>query len=175
MKKEQNYILGTILRYSLLILAGISNIWIFYFIFTPLTIYPVNFLLGAMFGSSLTGNVITVANSFPIELIDACIAGSAYYLLLIFNLSTPNINFKKRTAMLGLALVSFLILNILRIIFLSYLFISGSTWLDATHKIFWYFLSMIFIIGIWFTEVKIFKVEGIPFYSDLKGLYKKVK
>ena len=75
-------------RYSLMLVASLGSLWIFYFIFSPLTIYPVYFILNALFGATLYQNIILVAHQFPIELIDACIAGSAYYLLFILNLST---------------------------------------------------------------------------------------
>ena len=51
------------------------------------------------------------------------------------------------------------------------IFISGSSLFDITHKLFWYFGSIIFVVGIWFIEVKYFKLKEIPFYSDIKLLY----
>ena len=75
--------------------------------------------------------------------------------------------------MIALSFILFLIINILRIFFLSLLFISGSSWFDFTHELFWYLVSIVFVVGIWFTEVKLFKIKEIPFYSDLKLLYKK--
>ena len=83
MKKKQ--FLSAVIRYFLLVLAGLPNLWLFYFVFTPLTIYPVYFLFNFFFDVSLTEKIITVADCFPIELIPACIAGSAYYLLLVLN------------------------------------------------------------------------------------------
>ena len=44
---------------------------------------------------------------------------------------------------------------------------------DITHKIFWYSLSILFVVGIWFLEVKLFKIKSIPFYSDIISVYKK--
>jgi len=171
MKTISKRFIDIFLRYLILILIALPNLWFFYFIFTPLTFYPVYFLINLFFNSSLTGNTITITNCFPIEIIKACVAGSAYYLLLILNLSTPKIKIKKRLQMAILAFASLLIINILRIFLLSMIFISGSSLFEITHKLFWYLGSVIFVAGIWFIEVKYFKIKKIPFYSDIKLLY----
>lgn len=163
-----------VIRYLILIFIAIPNLYLFYVIFTPLTIYPVFLLLKVLFNASLSQNIISI-NDFSIEIIKACIAGSAYYLLLILNLATLKINLKKRLKMIGVAFLSLLILNILRIVLLSSINIYYPSLFDITHKIFWYFLSIVFVIVIWFTEVKIFKIKEIPFYSDIKFLYNKTK
>ena len=115
-KKSNLSISGIILRYFLLILAALFNLWIFYAIFTPLTVYPVYFLIKLFFNTSLLGNTLFINNSIPIVLIEACIAGSAYYLLFIFNMSIPNIKPKKRVSMILFSFLSLLVLNILRIV-----------------------------------------------------------
>jgi len=169
-------VLGIIIRYAILILVAIPNLWLFYLIFTPLTAYPVYWLLGIFYDAAiLNSNIILIAQSIPIELIGACIAGSAYYLLLILNLSTREIALKKRIKMLLWAFGTFLVLNIIRIFFLSLLVISNSKFLDITHQIFWYALSTIFVVAIWFAEAKAFKIKSIPFYSDIKFLYKRIR
>jgi len=172
MKKISKQFMNILIRYTILIIVALPSLWLFYFIFTPLTVYPVYFLLNLFFDSSLMGHIVLVEDTFPIELIGACIAGSAYYLLLILNLSTPKIKLKRRINMIFLSFTSLLIINILRIFLLSLVFISGSSWFDATHKLFWYLLNIIFVVGIWFTEVKFFKIKEVPFYSDMKFLYK---
>ena len=53
-------------------------------------------------------------------------------------------------------------------------FFLGFSFFDITHKVFWYFISTIFVVGIWFIEIKIFKIKEIPFYSDLNLLYKNI-
>ena len=171
MNKTSKKFIDILIRYIILIIIALPNLWLFYLIFTPLTIYPVYFLLNLFFDSSLTGNLIIIKNYFPIELIGACIAGSAYYLLLILNLSTPNMKFPKRVKILFLSFVSLLIINILRIFLLSLVFISGSSFFDITHKLFWYIGSVVFVVGIWFAEVKLFNIKEIPFYSDIKLIY----
>jgi len=160
------------LRYLILILIALPNLYLFYLIFTPLTIYPVYFILNIFFEASINQNIIQFSDS-SIELISACIAGAAYYLLLILNLSTPKIKFKKRIKLILSSFIIFLILNILRIFLLSLLFYSGSNYFDIAHKIFWYAISTVFVVGIWFFQVKYYKIKQIPFYSDIKYLLDK--
>lgn len=174
MKKLQKRLYSLLIRYTVLILVAIPNLFLFYFIFTPLTIYPLYFLFGLFFNPILMKNIILI-NNFPIELIPACIAGAAYYLLLILNLSVPNIKLQKRIKMISISFVGLLFLNILRIFLLSLIFLSGNSMFDLAHQVFWYLGSTVFVVGIWFAEVKIFKIKEIPFYSDIKFLFKNIK
>jgi exosortase/archaeosortase family protein len=160
------------IRYLILILVAFPGLILFYKIFSPLTIYPSYWLLGLFFDTSIYSNIILLDNSFVVEIIPACVMGSAYYLLLVLNLSVPNIKLKKRIIMLLTAFTSLLIVNILRIVLLGSLYNLGSIWGDPLHTFFWYFLSIAFVIGIWFAQVKIFKVKDIPFYTDLKFLFR---
>lgn len=171
MESLKKRIIDIFTRYFIMVLAAVSGLWIFYTIFTPLTVYPTYFLLNLFFESSLSGNIITVSNIFPIEIVKACVAGSAYYLLLILNLSTPGILLKKRLKIIGESFLALLIINILRIFFLSIMHVSGSGLFDVTHKIFWYFANIFFILGIWFFMVRSFKLKEIPFYSDIKFFF----
>ncbi len=175
MKKMPRQFSHILIRYAILVLIALPGLWIFYFIFTPLTTYPIYFLLNLFFDASLKGNVINIANKFSIEIISACVAGSAYYLLLILNLSIQKIKLQKRLNLIFLAFLSFLIINILRIFLLSILYIFRFSWFDIAHKIFWYLGSIILVILVWFAEVKFFKIKEIPFISDIKFLYKKAR
>jgi exosortase/archaeosortase family protein len=173
--KEHKDIFKIFIRYLVLIALGIPNLWLFYSIFTPLTIYAVYFILGIFFNVSLINNVIIVSGRFPIEIIDACVAGAAYYLLMIFNLSTPKVELKKRINSLVFSFSSLFIVNILRIVVLSFFYVGGKPWFDTLHLIFWYAGSVLVVIGIWFLETRIFKIKEIPFYSDLKSLFQKIR
>ncbi len=174
LKKDTRNILDIISRYLILVLISLPNLWLFYFIFTSLTIYPVYFLANLFFEDvSLFGEIVII-NGVAVEFIKACIAGSAYYLLLILNLSTPKINLKKRITMVLISFATLLIINIIRIFLLILVFFYGFAFFDITHKFFWYFMSTIFVIVIWFAEVKYFKIKEIPFYSDMKYLYKRI-
>lgn len=164
-----------ILRYLILLIVAVPNLFLFYFIFTPLTVYPVYFLLNLVFNASLVQNTILLGQEYAIEIISACVAGSAYYLLLILNLSTPDIPIKKRLNMIFLSFLSLLILNILRIFILVLVLMILPNMFDVTHKLFWYFISILFVVGIWFTEVKYFRIKTTPVYSDIKFLIKNIK
>ena len=175
LKKDTKQFFDIFVRYIILVLIAIPNLWIFYFVFSPLTIYPIYFILNLFLDVSLIGNSAIINKIIAIEFIDACIAGAAYYFLLILNLSTSGIKPKKRIKMILFSFVSLLALNILRIFFLIMVFFLGFSFFDITHKLFWYFISTVFVVGIWFFQVRIFKIKGIPFYSDLKFLYKQIK
>lgn len=164
--------MNLIIRYLILIIVAIPNLLIFYLVFKPLTIYPSFFFLNLLFDPILFGSTILI-NNVSIEIVNACVAGSAYYLLLILNLSTSKI--KNRISAILFSFLVFLELNLLRIFILSLFLISESQWFAITHKFSWYFLSTIFVIGIWFLEVKLFKIKEIPFYSDIKYIYKNKK
>lgn len=173
MKKEKKELTDIMLRYLLLLFIGIFGLSLIYFIFTPLTIYPIFYILKLFFQVGLDGNIII----FPlhlIQIIEACIAGAAYYLLFILNISTP-MKAKQRVYSLAYSISALLILNILRIVILSALFINNSLFFDFTHKIFWYGLSTIFVVGIWFSSVYLFKIKAIPFYTDIMAVKKSIK
>jgi len=175
-KKKNNFLYSIFIRYLILVVVAFPSFWIFYFIFTPLTVYPVYFLINLFFDVVLSGNVLFIGNPpAPIEIVGACVAGSAYYLLLIFNLSVPNVKFLKRIKMISFAFLSFLIINVLRIVILSAIFVLKPTMFDITHKLSWYLGSIILVVGIWFLEVKHFKIKDIPFYSDVKSISRYIK
>ncbi len=175
--KQLKQFFPIIFRYLILILAGIPNLWIFYFIFTPLTVYAFYFLTGLFFNVLLIKgptDIILINNNVPIEFVKACIAGSAYYLLLILNLSIPKIKINKRIKMILFSFLSFFIINILRIFLLTLVLLKSPLLFEKVHMFFWYFLSIVLVAGIWFVEVKMFKIKEIPFYSDLKFLTREV-
>lgn len=161
------------LRYTLLVILGIPNLFIFYFIFTPLTLYASFYALNSLYGATLLEGNIIFLKSIYIELIPACIAGAAYYLLLILNLSTP-MKIKKRLKSLLFLFSSFLILNIIRIIIFASLALHGSQYFDISHNIVWYLGSTLFVIALWFANIFLFKISSLPLYSDLKNIFKEI-
>lgn len=178
MKKSKIKIQEIILRYIIILILSFNSLALFYLIFTPLTIYPVYFLFSLVFESISFVSMestksILINRDFLIELIPACIAGSAYFLLLMLNLSTPNIKLKKRISALVFSFGIFLLINILRIFIFGILAYSGYEYFDFTHWFFWYFISTLFVVGIWFAEIKIFRIKEIPFYSDIKFFFEK--
>ena len=167
-------VIDLLIRYIILIAIAIPNLYIIYAIFTPLTVYTVYYILSLIGNATLLeGNTIFFQGEY-IELISACIAGAAYYLLLILNLSTP-LKLKKRIYSLLFILIAFLILNIFRIVLFSILIVNGFEYFDVTHKLVWYAGSTILLIAIWFINIHIFKIKQIPVYTDLRSIYKDIK
>ncbi|MEM1577742.1 MAG: pacearchaeosortase [Candidatus Pacearchaeota archaeon] len=150
------------LRYIILIIFGIF-IDIFY-IFTFPTIFLLKFSLSKFFSLTFINNYIIGPKI--IEIIPACIGGSAYYLLLILNLSTP-MKFKKRILSLFFLFFLFFIFNFSRLFLLIFLEFNGIN-TNFYHKFFWYFGSTVFVFLIWILNIKLFKIEEIPVVSDVK-------
>ncbi len=167
-----NKTLNLFARYFIILLLGLGNLFLISKLFTPLTIYTSHFLLSIFFNTTLAGHSIIINNNI-IEIINACIATSAYYLLLILNLSTP-IKPKTRLYSIVFSLFALFLLNILRIFILSILFLKNSSYFDITHSIFWFLLSIIFVVGIWFLTIRIFKIKNLPIYTDLKFITSKI-
>ena len=155
-------------RYLFLLIIAFPSLYLFYLVFTPLTIYPVYKILSLIYGASLAANVITLG-SLRIVLIPACIAGAAYYLLFIFNFTVP-MPLKKRVKSLLFIVISFLILNIIRIVVLSVLAVNKYSNFDQIHIFIWYFGSTFLVLLIWFFNVYLFKIKEIPFFTDLRNL-----
>ena len=161
-------------RYLILITLGI-NLSLFYKILTPLTVFVSGTILNLFYNLTISGTEIIISSSICtsiIEIIPACVAGSAYLLLLILNLSM-SMEIKKRIKSLLFILLGFFVFNILRIIILSVLFVNKIKYFEELHLFLWFFLSTLFVILIWFLSVKLFKIKGTPFYSDLRYLYNK--
>jgi|SRR3989344_101110 len=158
------------LRYLFLLLVGLFNLELFYLIFSPLTVYPV---FGFLYlfddkANLLAGQLLFFKGNYA-SLIPACIAGAAYYMLLILNLSTP-MDVKKRAISVALLIFSFLVINILRIIFFIFLLSSGPTYFDLAHKFVWYFGSTMMVVALWFFNVWLLEIHTIPVYTDAKRL-----
>lgn len=159
-------------RYIIIILAGLGNLFIFYKIFTPLTVYPVGFLLKLLAPTTITANLITF-QSIIIEIIPACVAGAAYYFLFILAISVPDIKLSKRIKIISFSFTLLLILNILRIFLLSA--INQSIYFHSLHILFWYVLSIVFVFVIWLITIKTFKINQVPVWDDLRFLIKLTK
>jgi len=160
-----------VLRYVLLIVIAFPDLSLIYNTFTLLTIYPVIWLLSLFYSeiSLLSGNIIFLSGSY-IELIPACIGGAAYFLLLTLNLTTP-MDITKRITSLIFIVLSFLVLNIIRIIIFTFLYVKGFAYFSIAHQFTWYFGSTILVVLIWFTNIFIFKIRAIPIYTDVRAIF----
>ena len=172
MKKNEIYSL--IIRYLLLLLLGLFNLKVIYTVFTPLTVYLSYYIISLFDNTArLVNNTISLSN-IDIVIISACVGGAAYYLLLILNLST-SMEIKKRVYSLLFLILSFFILNLVRISILSYLTLQGLSFMNSIHVISWHFGSTIMLIIIWLVNIKIFKIRTIPIYSDYMKIYREIK
>lgn len=159
-----------ILRYLFLVVLAF-NLQFIYKIFTFLTVYPIFYLLFVIDNSTfLIGNIISY-KGISAAIIPACVAGAAYFLLLILNFTTP-MNKKTRAKSLAFLLLSFLVLNIARIIFFINLAVFSTTYFDAAHLFFWYAGSTILVVILWFANVRLFKIKSIPFFTDAKNIFR---
>src|SRR3989338_5404729 len=77
-----------------LILLFAVPLSLFYFIFTPLTIYPSYFLLKLSgFAPQFTSSTVLAFKELAIKFVPACIAGSAHYFLFVFVLIKYGLNY----------------------------------------------------------------------------------
>jgi len=171
---DRSIMLNICLRYLILLAIAlvISFSGVFYLVLLKLTIYPTSFLINLFTGlnSRIAGDSIIADSTTIIQLIPACVAVSAYFLLLILNLATSINSAKKRIYSIVFSFALFSVLNILRIFALSLLLISDFIYFDLVHKITWYSLSIIIVAGVWFLTVYVFGIKNIPIYSDFKYL-----
>ncbi|MBI2632144.1 pacearchaeosortase [Candidatus Pacearchaeota archaeon] len=169
-------LISLLARYLIIIIIALFNLSIIYLIFTPITTFIVKLLLKIFYSDMhFFSNTTTfyISGNY-INLIPACIAGAAYYLLLLLNLTTP-MDIKSRTKSILFLVFSFLILNVIRITIFSFLFVSGFQYFDIAHRWVWYLGSTFLVVALWFTNIFIFKVKSIPFYSDIINILKDVK
>jgi len=121
----------------------------------------------------LNPGAVIFIKGFYATIIPACVAGAAYYFLLILNLTTP-MGLKKRIGSILFLFSTFLFLNILRIIIFAAIISEDFQYFNQAHTFTWYFGSTLLVILIWFTNVKIFKIKDIPVYTDIKSIWKDV-
>jgi exosortase/archaeosortase family protein len=161
------------LRYFILIVLGFSLVYgrLFEIVFTPLTYWPVYGVLGLLYDNlaSLPGHILSYADVYA-RIISACVAGAAYYLLLILNLTTPMKAMKRLWSILFLIGI-FLVFNIFRIVIFAVIAAGGGNYFDIAHMMMWYFGSTVMVVVIWFLAVWLFRIGGIPVYTDFKLLY----
>lgn len=156
-------------RYLLLLVLGLGNLTLFYTILTPLTYHVVVFIVGLFSDITLVGTSTYIIDGVAIKLVEACIAGAAYYFLCILNLTTP-LKAEQRFKSLVFLLGGFFCINVIRIVIFTYLI--DSTYFDVAHTLVWYIGSTLVVVGLWFWNVSLFKITTIPVYSDAQRLYK---
>lgn len=168
MNNKSKNLFCILFRYLTVCLLGFGNLFLFYALLTPITIFVFYHLMSIFVSASLVGNGILIGN-FVVEIVKPCVAAAGYYLLFILGMTTkmkPSSRLKSISTAFGI----FFGFNIIRLIVLS--FFLGSSSFETVHWIFWHFVSTVFVVGTWFIVVKIYKIKEIPFYSDMKYLQK---
>ena len=171
MKNKSFYLL--FLRYIIILIAGLGNLFIFYEIFTPITVYLSTLILNILSPGTVSIASTIVFKDLLIEIVPACVAGAAYYFLFILCMSIPIKPLSRRIKIIIFSLGVFLIFNVTRIIIFAT--IADTKYFEATHFFFWYFLSTVLVVSIWFLTVYTFKIKEIPVYTDVKELFNKTK
>ncbi len=169
MDNQSKKLIGLFIRYFFVLILGAGNLYIFYSILTPLTVFLVSEAVSLFTEVSVSGISIYLEN-FTVELIGACVAGSAFFLMFILIFSTADIKPKKRFYALVTASALLFLLNFFRIVFLIFIYSPESVYFDAVHWILWHLVSVFFVVGVWFLVVKLYKIESVPVYSDIKYL-----
>ncbi|MEM4330967.1 MAG: pacearchaeosortase [Candidatus Pacearchaeota archaeon] len=161
-------IISIFLRYLIVLLMGVSNLFIFYQIFSFPTLYASYYLISLKEPAQIIENTI-VLNEKLIDIKNSCVSGSAYYLLFILSMSF-SIPFLKRIKLISFLFFSFFLLNVFRIFFMA--IIINENFFEDIHLFLWKFFSTLFVILLWFSAVYLFKIKEVPFYSDFKKIRK---
>lgn len=165
-----NKYIWLITRYLVLLLLSFNSLFLIYMLVTPITIYPVFTVLHYWYDDAqLLGTNTIFFKGYYAKIVAACVAGAAYYLLAILNLTTP-MSVKTRIKSLIFLFFSLLSLNIIRILVFARLFEKGFNYFDITHAITWYAGSTVLVLIVWFANVFLFKIKEIPVYSDMKEI-----
>lgn len=144
----------------------------FLFIFTALTVYG-SYLLLLPFFNILVKDSFLIVNGFPFEIIEACVASLAYYLLWVLCLLTKDINIKIRAKIILYGFLLIFGMNIFRIFLLVMIaFKYGFYWFSVVHLAFWNFVSGVYVALVWIFLVRHYKIHSIPIYDDIKTIYR---
>jgi exosortase/archaeosortase family protein len=172
MDKQSSKILDLFARYFVILLVGIGNLYLFYKVLTPITVRAVAAILDLFSNPLVIDNMIFLKRVI-IEIVPACVAGSAFYLLFLLVVSTAEMNFKKRFLVLVTSFSILFFLNTLRLVLLVPLV--TTPYFDTIHWIFWHLISTVFVVAVWVSMVFIYKIKAIPVYSDIKFLVSLIK
>ena len=164
-----------IVRYAILFIILLIGVDFAYLFFEKITLYSSYGLLKIIYPSAFLSGIDIWIGEKVITIVGACVAGSAYLLLLILNLSVPKIKFEKRIYFLISSFILFFIINVIRIVFLGVLHVDSSPYFEILHKVLWYLGSTLIVVGVWFLGVWVFSIKEIPFYSDIKELLRIMK
>ena len=170
MKYELSLILRVIIAIALLSIP--FNI--FQWLFTQITVNFVYFVLVLIKAAPVLGKY-SVKNTIDVygvsvRIIELCVTASAYYTMAILTIITKDISILKRAALFLLGALLIFIMNLVRIFILIYILANNGDLFRSLHQTFWFLLSFVYVALAWILLSKVFKVENIPIYSDIKFL-----
>jgi exosortase/archaeosortase family protein len=169
---QNKKITGLFLRYLTVLILGAGNLYLIYKILTPLTIHTTNIILNIFTPTTLHENVIRFGAT-TIQIVPACVAGAAFYLLLILLFTTADLKPKTRAYAILTATAILFTLNIARILLLTSLIYLPN--FETIHWVFWHIVSTVFVVATYIATTKLYKIKSIPVYSDFKYLTSLIK
>lgn len=143
---------------------------VFYFIFSPLTLYLSYGVLSLYLPATLQGTTILVGDTILV-FVPACTAASAYALLSVLLFLTRGISWKLGVKLFLLGSLLILGANLLRIQVLFYLlFFVGKNYFATLHLVIWKVLSSVYVAGVWIFLTWLYRITTIPVVSDFQYL-----
>ena len=125
-------------------------------ILTPITV-NLSYITLLYYNPILAADVIVI-HGIPFSFIEACIATSAYYLIILLTLLTKDITLKQRIKLIFIGSLLILLMNLFRIFLLIFVTINyGFYWFEIIHLAFWKFLSGIYVALVWILLVRYYK------------------
>ncbi len=174
-ESEKKQILDILTRYALVILLSLNSLYVFYFVFKPLTFFPSALILSLIYSAEIIGLEKIIIGNHEIAFVNACVAGSAYYLLALLNLSSSGISWINRFKIFFINSVFLLSVNIIRIIILAVFLVNSSYLFSTLHYLFWHFVSIALVAGMWIYTLKFYKIKSIPIFTDMQKILRSIK
>ena len=156
--------------YSFLIRVILCFVPISFFnaVLIPATVLAVAWLLP---GSSIAGNII-LFQGFQSRIVEACVAGFAFYLIWVLMLLTKDVRLRDRVGIFVLGMVLMFSMNVIRILILIGIYINlGVDAFNSVHFLFWQVFSGVYVAIVWISLVSMFKLKGVPAWEDIKTLW----
>jgi len=173
MKRQAKRILWSIFaRYAMGLVFGLFCLGALYTTLTWLTLHVLRILFIFVGETPIVYETMLRLSTLVVELIPACVAGAAYYLLLILTLATAQITLSTRLRIIATSFTALFLLNTLRILILIPL--TGTEYFYEIHWLFWNLVSTIFVVGIWIWVTRRYRVRTIPVVSDFRSIMKLV-
>jgi len=133
---------------------------------TAPTIYTLYKTLRLIYPEVILENIYIFVNGHLFEISSICMMGAVYWFLLLLVLATANLRLSTRVLSIALAWLAVFVFNIIRMILL--ISIVNSSYFDSSHWIFENIIAAIVLVLIWWAIVRLYHIESVPFYSDLK-------